>query len=171
MDDGPPRVVIVFDGADGEGRAAADRIAGRAVRRSDLGADLLDLAEAGLPEAGDPRSGPVPCAVEDLTPWLADADAFVVVAVGGGLPAGLPDAVGWCAQTWRDKPIALLALGTRADADRVGALLRPLPTGPLVTTAVLPRAPDPDRWCEDTADRLLDRLLRRARPPHRNRTP
>lgn len=172
MDDGPPRVAIVFDGAGGEeGRAAAVRIADRAVHRGDLEADLLDLAEAALPEAADPCAGPVPCAVGDLAPWLADADAFAVVTAGDDLPAGLRDAVGWCADTWRDKPIALVVAGDRTDAVRAGALLRSLPVGPVVMTASLHGGTATDRWCEDTADRLLDHLLRWVLRPRRPRTP
>ncbi|WP_306367236.1 NADPH-dependent FMN reductase [Nocardiopsis sp. CC223A] len=170
MDDGPPRVALVFDGTDGRGRAVAEEVADRAARRGGPGTDLLDLAEAGLPEAVRGHPGPVPCAVADLGPWLADADAFVVVAVGDGPPAGLRDAVGWCADTWRDKPIALVVLGTPADALRVGSLLRSLPTGPVVATASLRTDPGTDRSRQDAADRLLDHLLRWTHPLRRTRT-
>ncbi|MFF8393665.1 NADPH-dependent FMN reductase [Streptomyces sp. NPDC016172] len=62
------------------GHVAAEWPASRARLRHDFDVDVMDLVTAWLPDvmSADP-SAPVPQAVKDLAPWLAAADAFVVV--------------------------------------------------------------------------------------------
>jgi NAD(P)H-dependent FMN reductase len=72
--------------------------------------DVIDLAEARLPEvAGDPA----PPAVRDLAPWLAAADAFVVVTpeYNGSFPGPLKTAVDWFRDEWRRKPVGFVCYG------------------------------------------------------------
>lgn len=73
-------------------------------------ADVIDLAEARLPEvAGDSA----PPAVRDLAPWLAAADAFVVVTpeYNGSFPGSLKTAVDWFRDEWRRKPVGFVCYG------------------------------------------------------------
>ncbi|MFE3447427.1 NADPH-dependent FMN reductase [Nonomuraea sp. NPDC059194] len=82
-----------------------------------LEVDLLDLEAAGLPEVCSSEV-PTPPAVHDLRPWLAAADAFVVVR-----PACFPDSLAdWYAPQWRTRPAAFAGLG---DDDDAVARLRP----------------------------------------------
>ncbi|MFE0421416.1 NADPH-dependent FMN reductase [Streptomyces sp. NPDC058953] len=124
----PPIRVAVLVGCAAEGRpgSAARWIAGLAAERDDLDVDVLDLAEARLPDypaEGPPGPGPLPRAVLDLAPWLAAADAFVVVNdaedadvsgdTGGDTggdkpPAVLGNALDWYADEWRAKPVAFV---------------------------------------------------------------
>ncbi|WP_084963191.1 NAD(P)H-dependent oxidoreductase [Thermoactinospora rubra] len=94
------RVAIIADRA-GPGRALADRLADLACERGDLEADLLDLAVACLPCEGE-GGGPcedTPPQVRDLSPWLAAADAYVLV---------IPE-LAWFARELAGKPVVLAA--------------------------------------------------------------
>ncbi|MFD1931607.1 MULTISPECIES: NAD(P)H-dependent oxidoreductase [Nonomuraea] len=80
--------------------------------------DLLDLEVAGLPEVCSSEV-PTPPAVRDLLPWLAAADAFVVVR-----PACFPDSLAtWYAPQWRARPAAFAG---RDDDQGAAARLRPV---------------------------------------------
>ncbi|MDP9869913.1 MULTISPECIES: NADPH-dependent FMN reductase [Streptosporangium] len=91
------------------GPTAAAWLHSRACRRGDLDVDLIDLAEAWLPAvlpADFPaRRAPGPAAVEDLRPWPAAADAFVIVTpeYNHSFPASLKNAIDWYQEEWRGK--------------------------------------------------------------------
>jgi NAD(P)H-dependent FMN reductase len=85
--------------------------------------DVIDLAEARLPEvAGEPA----PPAVRDLAPWLAAADAFVVVTpeYNGSFPGPLKTAVDWFREEWRRKPVGFVCYGGPAAGLRAVEHLR-----------------------------------------------
>lgn len=94
------------------GPTVANWFADQVRQRDDVDVDLLDLAEAQLPEvlADD---GPAPRAVRDLAPWLAAADAFVVVTpeYNHSFPAPLKTAVDWFYDEWQAKPVAFVSYG------------------------------------------------------------
>ncbi|MBL7498553.1 NAD(P)H-dependent oxidoreductase [Frankia sp. CNm7] len=95
------------------GPTVAGWFAGRARRRAELCVDVVDLAEAGLPDAlvedGDPRPAPVGA----LATRLAAADAFVVVTpeYNRSFPAPLKTAIDWFHEEWRAKPVAIVSYG------------------------------------------------------------
>ncbi|MFC6897964.1 NADPH-dependent FMN reductase [Nonomuraea dietziae] len=89
---------IIGGGADG--LAVAEWLSYLACPRG-FEVDLLDLQAAGLPEVCS-HEVPTPPAVQDLVPWLAAADAFVVV-IPECFPMSLVD---WCAPQWRARPAA-----------------------------------------------------------------
>lgn len=93
--------ILIAGGSEG----VAERIASRACRRTDIEVDLIDLDAACLPEACD-DVGPVPHAVLDLAPWLAAADAFVVVTP----QRHLKNVLDWFATEWQDKPVAFASV-------------------------------------------------------------
>ncbi|MBE1565654.1 NADPH-dependent FMN reductase [Nonomuraea africana] len=105
---------IIGGGADG--LEVAEWLSGRACHRG-FEVDLLDLAAAGLPEVCS-YEVPTPPAVQDLAPWLAAADAFVLV-VPECLPPSLAD---WCAPQWRARSAAFAG---RQDATEAVGRLRP----------------------------------------------
>ncbi len=103
------------------GSGAADRIAARAVGRAGFEVDVLDLADACLPEVAPVAGRPTPHAVRDLAPWLAAADAFIVLMpdTGGAVPAPLRAAVEWCGEECSAKPVAFVVACHACDADAV----------------------------------------------------
>jgi NAD(P)H-dependent FMN reductase len=89
----------------------------QARQRSGLAVDVIDLAATALPMTL-PAFGaqPVPEAVlalQDLTPRLAAADAFVVVTpeYNHSFPAALKNAIDWHHQQWRAKPVGFVSYG------------------------------------------------------------
>jgi NAD(P)H-dependent FMN reductase len=120
--DAEPLRLAVLSGAAGQGRlgaAVADWFADLAAARSDMEVDSLDLSAACLPEAPAETaaecddSAPAPASVRDLAPWLAAADAFVVVTPerGQGAPGALQDLVDWFPARWSAKPVGFCAYG------------------------------------------------------------
>ncbi|GAA2642809.1 hypothetical protein GCM10010412_003020 [Nonomuraea recticatena] len=105
---------IIGGGADG--LAVAEWLSYLACPRG-FEVDLLDLQAAGLPEVCS-HEVPTPPAVQDLVPWLAAADAFVVV-IPECFPMSLAD---WCAPQWRARPAAFAG---RQDATEAAGPLRP----------------------------------------------
>ena len=95
------------------GPSVAQWFVRRAARRPDLRLDLIDLAEAGLPEVLSDEDEPPPEPVRRLAPRLAAADAFVVVTpeYNRSFPAPLKTAVDWFCAEWRAKPVAVVAYG------------------------------------------------------------
>ncbi|MGK5552558.1 NADPH-dependent FMN reductase [Actinomadura kijaniata] len=75
-----------------------------------LEVDVVDLAEAGLPEVLDDTGD---AAVRALASRLADADAFVVVTpeYNRGYPAPLKTAIDWFVDEWKAKPVAFVSYG------------------------------------------------------------
>ncbi|MFI0405630.1 NADPH-dependent FMN reductase [Actinomadura sp. 3N508] len=114
---GPLNIAIIV-GSTRHGRfgpTVARWFAGEARRRPDLALDVVDLAEAVLPEvlpaeAGAPGA-PVP--VRELGVRLARADAFVVVTpeYNRSFPASLKTAIDWFVDEWRAKPVGFVSYG------------------------------------------------------------
>ncbi|MEJ8668347.1 NAD(P)H-dependent oxidoreductase [Streptomyces sp. MS1.AVA.1] len=96
------------------GHVAAEWLASRARLRHDFDVDVIDLATAWLPDvmSADPLA-PRPQAVKDLAPWLAAADAFVVVTPEHNqtFPASLKNAIDWYDEEWHAKPVGFLSYG------------------------------------------------------------
>ncbi|MCO1659067.1 NADPH-dependent FMN reductase [Pseudonocardia humida] len=129
--------VVVIIGSIRRGRfgpTAAGWFAAHASERDDVEVDVVDLAEAWLPEVlPDVRARlPTPQPVRDLAPWLAAADAFVVVTpeYNHGFPGALKNAIDWFREEWRAKPVAFVCYGGPAGGLRAVEQLR------LVFTAV-----------------------------------
>ncbi|MFI0450771.1 NAD(P)H-dependent oxidoreductase [Actinomadura sp. 6N118] len=110
------RIAIVIAGAaDHADRAVAEWLTGRVHARGDAEVDLLDLGAACLPDSPAGRL-PTPPAVRDLTPWLGAANGFLLV-LHGTPPDQLRQAVSWCADCWRAKPVGLIWYGAVPDAE------------------------------------------------------
>ncbi|MFD5904677.1 NADPH-dependent FMN reductase [Streptomyces microflavus] len=110
------RLVVVI-GSVRKGRfgpVAAEWMASRARLRPDFDVDVIDLATAWLPDvmSADPAALK-PQAVQDLAPWLAAADAFIVVTpeYNQSFPASLKNAIDWYDEEWHAKPVAFLSYG------------------------------------------------------------
>jgi NAD(P)H-dependent FMN reductase len=129
MTDEPLRLVVII-GSTRAGRfgpTVAEWFAGEAGTRHDMKTDLIDLAEAALPDvlpAGDATD--VPRAVAELTPWLAGADAFVVVTpeYNHSFPASLKNAIDWFFDEWQAKPVGYVSYGGVAGGLRAVEHLR-----------------------------------------------
>ncbi len=95
------------------GPTVANWFAEQVRQRDDVDVDLLDLAEAQLPEVLADDDGPTPRSVRDLAPWLAAADAFVVVTpeYNHSFPASLKTAIDWFYAEWQAKPVAFVSYG------------------------------------------------------------
>ncbi|MGI8329190.1 NADPH-dependent FMN reductase [Actinomadura scrupuli] len=95
------------------GPTVASWFAARARRRGDLDVDLIDLAEAGLPETLTDQDEPVPPQVAALSPRLTAADAFAVVTpeYNRSFPAPLKTAIDWYYEEWQAKPVTFVAYG------------------------------------------------------------
>jgi NAD(P)H-dependent FMN reductase len=116
MTEEPLRLAVII-GSTRDGRFApvvADWFAGQARMRADADVDVIDLAEAWLPDvlpADDATELPQP--VRDLQPWLARADAFVVVTpeYNHSFPAALKNAIDWFFDEWQAKPVGYVSYG------------------------------------------------------------
>ncbi|OZM80617.1 hypothetical protein CFP66_19500 [Pseudonocardia sp. MH-G8] len=109
--------VVVIIGSVRQGRfgpTAAGWFAAQACERDDVEVDVVDLAEAWLPEVlPDERAClPAPQPVQDLAPWLAAADAFVVVTpeYNHGYPGSLENAIDWFREEWQANAAAAALL-------------------------------------------------------------
>ncbi|MFC7546498.1 NADPH-dependent FMN reductase [Plantactinospora sp. GCM10030261] len=115
MSDDRLRVAVII-GSTRRGRfgpTVADWFVRQARRRPELTVDLVDLAEAELPEAlGDGDERP-PEPVRRLAPRLTSADAFVVVTpeYNRSVPAPLKLMIDWYDEPWRAKPVTVVAYG------------------------------------------------------------
>lgn len=123
--------VVVIIGSIRRGRfgpTAACWFAAQASERDDVEVDVVDLAEAWLPEVlPDERAClPTPQPVRDLAPWLAAADAFVVVTpeYNHGYPGSLKNAIDWFRDEWQAKPVAFVSYGGPAGGLRAVEQLR-----------------------------------------------
>lgn len=108
------------------GPVVAEWFAGQATQRDDMAVDVIDLAEARLPEAlGDFGDEPPP-QVTALSPRLAAAGAFVVVTpeYNHSFPASLKTAIDWHHQQWHAKPIGFVSYGGRSGGLRAVEQLR-----------------------------------------------
>lgn len=124
MDD-PIRVAIII-GSTREGRfgpTVARWIAGEVEPRSDMTADVIDLAEAGLPAVYPREFGP---AEEAFLARIDAADAYVVVTpeYNHGYPAGLKQAIDLPRRQWQAKPVAFVSYGGMSGGLRAVEQLR-----------------------------------------------
>ena len=108
------------------GPTVADWFTSRARRRGDLDVDLIDLAEAALPEVLSDHDEPAPPPVRALAPRLAAADAFVVVTpeYNHGFPAPLKTAIDWFYEEWKAKPVTFVSYGRESGGLHATAQLR-----------------------------------------------
>jgi NAD(P)H-dependent FMN reductase len=106
--------VIIGSTRDGRfGPTVAHWFAARAGKRAGLDVDLIDLAEAHLPEILTDFDEPVPAPVAALAPRLAAADAFAVVTpeYNSSFPASLKTAIDWYYEEWHAKPVGVVSYG------------------------------------------------------------
>ncbi|MFF7437740.1 NAD(P)H-dependent oxidoreductase [Streptomyces sp. NPDC008122] len=116
-----PLRVAVLQGSTREGRVGptvANWVRAHVTERPDMTADLIDLAETPLPTTF-PHLGQAPSDEADrallraVSPRLADADAFVVIApeYNHSYPASLKNAIDWHHREWHAKPVAFVSYG------------------------------------------------------------
>ncbi|MFI9812600.1 NADPH-dependent FMN reductase [Saccharothrix variisporea] len=98
---------------------------GQAAARDDMTIDVVDLAEARLPETLGAAGVTVP-EVAAVTARLAAADAFVVVTpeYNHSYPAALKSAIDWHYAEWRAKPVGFVSYGGQAGGLRAVEHLR-----------------------------------------------
>lgn len=128
MDERPLRLVVII-ASTREGRfgpVVASWFLEQARQHDDLDIDVLDLAEAGLPDQLTPYGAPPPAAVAAVTPRLAAADAFVVVTpeYNHSYPAPVKTLIDWHLAEWQAKPVAFVAYGGMAGGLRAVEHLR-----------------------------------------------
>ncbi|MUN35413.1 NADPH-dependent FMN reductase [Actinomadura litoris] len=114
---GPLNIVIIV-GSTRHGRfgpTVAGWFAAEAGRHPGLALDVVDLAEAVLPEVlpAQPGAAGAPAPVRELGGRLARADAFVVVTpeYNRSFPAPLKTAIDWFVDEWRAKPVGFVSYG------------------------------------------------------------
>nr|WP_229881645.1 NAD(P)H-dependent oxidoreductase [Streptomyces alanosinicus] len=118
-DEAPLRVAVLV-GSVREGRlgpAVTEWFLGAAAGDAGLDLDVIDLAGIDLPMAlpsfgGTPSPGAV-AALRDISPRLADADAFVVVTpeYNHSFPASLKNFIDWHHAQWQAKPVGFVSYG------------------------------------------------------------
>lgn len=118
--------LAIIIGSTRQGRLApivAKWFVGQVERRNDMAVDLIDLAEARLP---DVLSSEPPPQVAAVTRRLAKADAFVVVTpeYNHSFPAPLKNAIDWHFREWQAKPIGFVSYGGVAGRLRAVEQLR-----------------------------------------------
>jgi NAD(P)H-dependent FMN reductase len=169
--------VAVIVGSTRNGRfgpTVAGWFTARARRRGDLEVDLVDLAEAGLPQTLTDEGEPLPGTVADLAVRLAAADAFVVVTpeYNRSFPAPLKTAIDWYYEEWQAKPVAFVAYGRESGGlhaiDQLRQIFTELHAVPLRDAVSLPRYwnlfaadgtwPKAAADCNTAATAVLDRL-------------
>ncbi|HEY3743242.1 MAG TPA: NAD(P)H-dependent oxidoreductase [Bryobacteraceae bacterium] len=121
-----PLHLAVIIGSTRKGRRApvvANWFADRARQHSDLHVDVIDIAEARLPEE---LSDTPPAEVAAFGRRLAAADAFVVVVpeYNHSFPAPLKNAIDWTSRGWKAKPIGFVSYGGRSGGLRAVEQLR-----------------------------------------------
>jgi NAD(P)H-dependent FMN reductase len=118
--------LAIIIGSTRQGRFAptvANWFVDEARRRDDLTVDVIDLAEARLPDILTKE--PVP-EVAAITPRLTNADAFVVVTpeYNHSFPAPLKNAIDWHFNVWQAKPVGFVSYGGMAGGLRAVEHLR-----------------------------------------------
>ncbi|MFC6084772.1 NADPH-dependent FMN reductase [Sphaerisporangium aureirubrum] len=129
LGDGDRLRVAVIIGSTRRGRfgpTVAGWFAGRAGRRGDMVVDVIDLAEAALPDTLADQDQAAPPPVRALAPRLAAADAFVVVTpeYNQSFPAPLKTAIDWYYEEWKAKPVTFVAYGRESGGLLAVAQLR-----------------------------------------------
>jgi NAD(P)H-dependent FMN reductase len=165
--------LAIIIGSTRQGRFAptvADWFAGQASQRDDMTVDVIDLAEARLPDVLSEKPAPELAAI---TSRLVDADAFVVVTpeYNHSFPAPLKTAIDWHSKEWRAKPVGFVSYGGISGGLRAVEQLRQV-FAELHAVTVRDtvsfhgawaqfdpegRLKDPDRY-EKTARSMLDQL-------------
>lgn len=115
----PLRVAVIL-GSVREGRqasAVADWFLGTAAGDDGLELDVVDLADIHLPLVmpgwGGTASPEAVAALEDVSPRLAAADAFVVITpeYNHSFPAALKNLIDWHHGQWQAKPVGFVSYG------------------------------------------------------------
>jgi NAD(P)H-dependent FMN reductase len=124
----PLRLVVII-GSTREGRfgpTVANWFLGEVSQRVDLDVDVLDLAEANLPDRLAAYGSPRPPEVSAVTPRLEAADAFVVITpeYNHSYPAPLKTLIDWHFTEWQAKPVAFVSYGGMAGGLRAVEHLR-----------------------------------------------
>jgi len=103
--------------------AIANWFAGEAAKRDDLTIDVIDLAEARLPDALGEALTPEGAAVAQR---LAKADVFVVVTpeYNHSFPAPLKSLIDWHNVEWKGKAVGFVSYGGRSGGLRAVEQLR-----------------------------------------------
>jgi NAD(P)H-dependent FMN reductase len=88
--------------------------------------DVLDVAEAALPDRLTAFGAPPPDEVAAVEPRVAAADAYVVVTpeYNHSYPAPLKTLIDWCSGQWQAKPVAFVSYGGLAGGLRAVEHLR-----------------------------------------------
>jgi NAD(P)H-dependent FMN reductase len=112
-DDNNSLHLAIIIGSTRQGRFAptvTNWFAGQARKRDDMRVDIIDLAEARLPDVLSDKPTPE---VAAITPQFADADAFVVVTpeYNHSFPAPLKTAIDWHFKEWQAKPVGFVSYG------------------------------------------------------------
>src|SRR5439155_26500963 len=113
MDGTPLRLVVVI-ASTREGRfgpTVANWFVEQARERSDLDLDVLDLADAVLPDRLAGYRTPTPGEVAAVTPRLTAADAFVIVTpeYNHSYPAPVKTLIDWHFTEWQAKPVGFVS--------------------------------------------------------------
>lgn len=139
---------------------AADWIATRARQRADFEVDVIDLEDACLPEVAPVAGRPTPHAVQDLAPWLAAADAFIILVPddGDNVPASLRSAIEWYREEWSAKPVSFITYGALSCRVHTVEHLRKVFVG--LDAAIIRHSISlgSSHDCEADADAMLDQL-------------
>jgi NAD(P)H-dependent FMN reductase len=111
----PLRLTVIV-GSTREGRfgpTVANWFVDEARQHPDLAIDVLDVADAALPDRLTGYGQPAPPEVDAVRPRLANADAFVVVTpeYNHSYPALLKTLIDWHMQEWQAKPVAFVSYG------------------------------------------------------------
>jgi NAD(P)H-dependent FMN reductase len=107
-------VVIVASTREGRfGLTVGSWFTGHARQRADLDVDVLDLADAALPDLLTGHGVRPPAAVTAVSGRLAAADAFVVVTpeYNHSYPAPLKTLIDWHHAEWQAKPVGFVSYG------------------------------------------------------------
>lgn len=147
-------VVIVGSTRSGRfGPTVAHWFTARARKRRDLDIDLVDLAEARLPEILTDHDETIPPQVRALAPRLAAADGFVVVTpeYNRSFPAALKTAIDWYHEEWQAKPVAFVSYGRESGGLHAAAALRQV-FAELHAVAIRDGISLPNYWDQFAAD-------------------
>ncbi|WP_210584492.1 NADPH-dependent FMN reductase [Streptomyces sp. GESEQ-35] len=115
----PLRLAVIV-GSVREGRrgpAVTDWFRGAAEGYDGVELDVIDLADVPLPlvmpDWGGSPSPEAVAALEDVTPRIAAADAFVIVTAeyNHSFPAALKNFIDWHYVQWRAKPVGFVSYG------------------------------------------------------------
>ncbi|MBB6174587.1 NAD(P)H-dependent FMN reductase [Nocardiopsis mwathae] len=122
----PIRVAVIM-GSTRDGRfipTISEWIAEQARQHGGLDVDVVDLAEARLPDVM--TFDPMPDAVTALAPRLRAADAFIVVTpeYNHSFPAPVKTAIDWYHEEWQAKPVAFVSYGGMSGGLRAVEQLR-----------------------------------------------